>query len=216
MFVPAKTIADSLFMLQVICSLLFGVSQLAQMSASTEGVSITWFAFWEIFLIINLRLAVNAHRNQPSRVTMQTIAVYALSTVIAAGCLGVLLWHGTAGWNPRDTLTTAITGVGIAMVLVYGRRQRLTLADPMVRGYLAVLFKCIPQLTLAYNIALVGGDGISSVGIVAGHVSICTRLGQLWFSLREAGWDRNRIGSMVSEVANEGSWIVATVAWLLV
>lgn len=216
MFASDKTLADSLFVLQLGCALLFGASQITHMFAITEGVSLTWFAFWEIFLVINLMLSVNAHRNQPSRVTFQTIVVYAFWTVIAAFCLGLLLWQGTAVWNSRDTLTTAVTGVGIAMVAGYGRRQRLTLADPMVRGYLAVLFKGVPQLTLAYNIALVGGDGIAPLGVIAGHVTICTRLGQLWFSIREAGWDRNRIGSLVSEVANEGSWIVATVAWLLV
>jgi hypothetical protein len=35
-------------------------------------------------------------------------------------------------------------------------------------------------------------------------------------SLREAAWDRNRRGSAISEIANEGTWIVATIAWIMV
>ena len=56
--------------------------------------------------------------------------------------------------------------------------------------------------------------GGSTLGVVERRQR--PRLGQLVFSIREAGWDRNRMGSLISEVANEGSWIVATVVWLLV
>jgi hypothetical protein len=57
---------------------------------------------------------------------------------------------------------------------------------------------------------------LAAIGIWAGHVTICMRIGQLVYAIREAGWDRYRRGSLISEVANEASWIVATVVWLLV
>jgi hypothetical protein len=85
----------------------------------------------------------------------------------------------------------------------------------VIRGYLAVFFKGVPQLTLAVNILMVGGAGVSVFGILTGHITICSRLGQLVMSLREAGWDRNRKGSLISEIANEGSWIVVTIAWFV-
>jgi hypothetical protein len=50
--------------------------------------------------------------------------------------------------------------------------------------------------------------------VVNGHFTILMRIGQLIFSIREAGWDRNRIGSAISEVANEASWLIVTVVWL--
>jgi hypothetical protein len=50
--------------------------------------------------------------------------------------------------------------------------------------------------------------------LLAGHIAILTRLGQLWFALREAGWDRNRLGAATSEVANEITWLLVTLAWL--
>lgn len=76
--------------------------------------------------------------------------------------------------------------------------------------------KAVPQLTLAWNIWLHGGAGISIVAFTVGHVTICTRLWQVWYSIREAGWDRNRIGIAVGEAANELSWIVTTAVWLMV
>jgi len=32
-------------------------------------------------------------------------------------------------------------------------------------------------------------------------------------AIREAGWDQNRAGSFLSEVTNELSWVVVTIAW---
>jgi hypothetical protein len=51
--------------------------------------------------------------------------------------------------------------------------------------------------------------------LLAGHIGIMTRLGQLWYAIREAGWDRNRQGAVLSEIANEVTWILVTVAWLV-
>ncbi len=44
---------------------------------------------------------------------------------------------------------------------------------------------------------------------------IITRLGQLLFAIREAGWDRNRQGAALSELANETTWLLVTLAWLV-
>ena len=214
--VRQRRIADLLFVVQLTCALIFGGSQTLHMLESTEGLSISFFLFWALFLVINLGLSVQAHRAQPSRVTRQTVFVYSLWTLIIAANLGALAWHGSGAWNTVDDVTAGIALAGIAGTLGIGARHGLGWRDPIVRGWLAVFFKGVPQLTLAWNLAQVGGGGLAPLGVLAGHVTICTRLGQLVFSIREAGWDRNRLGSLISEIANEGSWIVATVVWLLV
>ncbi len=43
--------------------------------------------------------------------------------------------------------------------------------------------------------------------LLAGHIGIITRLGQLWFAIREAGWERDRRGAALGEVANETPWL---------
>ena len=78
-----------------------------------------------------------------------------------------------------------------------------------------MFFKAIPQLALAYKIAMRGGAGLAAAAIITGHITILARLGQLWFSIKEAGWDRNRRGSAFSELANEISWLAATAVWLV-
>lgn len=211
-----QRVADTLFVVQIGCAILFGVSQTQRMLTSVEGLSLSWFLCWALFLVINLRLSLQAHRNQPSRVTRQTVWAYAVWTTIIAANLAALAWHGGGSWTRIDDVTIGIALAGIVLTLAIGARHGLGWRDPIVRGWLAVFFKGVPQLTLAWNLALVGGAGLAAFGVFAGHVTICTRLGQLVFSIREAGWDRNRVGSLISEVANEGSWIVATLVWLMV
>lgn len=215
MFLSKKTITDSLFGVQVICTLISGTAQSYRMITTAQGVSPSWFVTWEIFLIINLALAVRAHRNQPSRVTRQTIATYLLWVFVITLYLSVMILKGTGSWSVRDTATMLLIGVCVPATLVVARQRALGITDPIVRGWLALFFKAIPQLVLAYNILTVGGAGLAGLMIFVGHITILTRIGQLWFSIREAGWDRNRIGSAMSEIANEASWIVATIAWFI-
>ncbi len=209
-----KMTADSLFGVQIICTFMFGGSQFLRMLTTSQGVSISWFTCWQVFLVLNLVLAIRAHRNQSSRVTLQTILSYVAWVTMVTLDLGVMFWKGTGVWNERDTATVVLAGIGIVATLAISRRKQLAITDPMVKGYLAVFFKAVPQLVLAYNMFMVGGDGLAGMAVITGHITILTRLGQLWFSIREAGWDRNRLGSAISELANEGSWIVVTIVWL--
>lgn len=209
-----KMIADLLFGVQIVCTLIFGGAQFVRMLTTSKGVSISWFVLWEAFLILNLILAAKAHKNQPSRVTLQTLISYRLWVVMVAADLGVMIFKGRGTWDRNDTITTAIALLGILLTFAVGRAHGHGFADPIIKGWLAVFFKGIPQLTLAYKIFLVGGAGLAGLTMVMGHITVLTRLGQLVFSICEAGWDRNRRGSALSEIANETSWTVTTIAWL--
>lgn len=210
-----RLVTDTLFIVQILSAFILAGSQFFRMLSTIEGVNFAMFATMEVFLGINLYLAIMAHRVQPSRVTRQTVATYAIWTVLIASNIVAILWHGGYKWGKTDVITFALTGLGVVATLFVARRCRLGVTDPVVKGYLAVFFKATPQLLLAAKILLEGNAGTPVVAICAGHVTILVRLGQLWFSIREAGWDRNRIGSAISEVANELSWVVVTIAWIL-
>jgi len=209
-------VGDVLFYIQIFSALGFGIAQGVLMMTTTEGVSMTWLSFWGVFLLINLSLSIRAHQIQPSRITRQTVITYATWTSMMALDTAIYLWQEDVIWSAVDTWTGVIALTGIGIPLRVGYRNRLAITDPLVRGYLAVFFKGVPQLTLAFNILMVGGSGVSIFGIRTGHITICSRLGQILMSLREAGWDRNRQGSAISEIANEGSWIAVTIAWFIV
>ena len=106
--------------------------------------------------------------------------------------------------------------VRLARRLFRGRAPaKLKLTDPLVNAGFAVCFIGLPQLTLTYKIFTVGGEGMAGLMLLAGHIGILTRLGQLWFAIKEAGWERDRQGAALGELANEGTWLLVTLAWLV-
>jgi len=210
-----RRIADGLFWIQILCALGFGFAQLAAMRRTIEGVSVTWIALWLAFLVVNLVLAVGALRAHPDRVIRQTVVIYAVWSVVCAVNLVYLLGAGVA-WSDVDTVTAAITGTGGLAAMLVGRASGIGVSDPYVRAAFAVCCKAVPQITLAWNIYRDGGAGVAAFAIVTGHLTIGLRLWQVAYSIREAGWDRHRIGIAVGEAANEASWIVTTVVWLAV
>ena len=210
-----KTTADALFAVQIILALISGGSEFLRLLTTSQGVNLSWLASWLAFLLINLTLTIRAHRQQPSRVTRQTVMSYAAWTTMIAACLGALLWRGTEWWDVKDTLTAIMVGAGLLITWLWAQKGGLKLTDPLVNAGFAVCFIGLPQLTLAYKIFTVGGAGMAGLMLLAGHIGILTRLGQLWFAIREAGWERDRQGAALGELANEGTWLLVTLAWLV-
>lgn len=213
--VAVRLFGDALLLVQLVCAALFGYSQFTTMLETTAGVSVTWIALWLAFLLVNLALAVGALRVHPDRVIRQTVAIYIAWTAACVANLGLLAVIGI-DWTRIDTVTAVLTGAGVATAIVIGRRRGSGLSDPMVRAAFAVCFKAVPQLTLAWNIAVQGGAGIAFFTILSGHITITLRLLQVLLAIRQAGWDRHRTGLAIGEGANLLSWLVATVVWVLV
>jgi hypothetical protein len=193
----------------------FGLSQFWQMLSSTQGVSITWFAAMEVFMLLNIWLSWHAHKAQPSLVTGQTFVVYAFYGAMIGLDLAVIVTRSSWTWSLADTWTTEAVTAGVAATLVVAALQGQFVGNPLVKGWLAVFFKSVPQLVLAWNIHVHGGSGLALGTVIAGHVTAGLRLVLLFIAIREAGWDKNRIGSFISEVPNELSWIAVTVVWAL-
>ncbi|MCX5892345.1 MAG: hypothetical protein NTW80_05110 [Deltaproteobacteria bacterium] len=213
--ITKKTTADLIFALQICLALISGGSEFRRLLTTTQGVNLSWLASWLAFLLINLTLTLRAHRRQPSRVTLQAVLAYAAWTTVIAACLGALLWNAPVLWDAKDTLTAILVASGLAITGLIAYRLDLGLNDPLAHAGFAACFIGLPQLILSYKIFTVGGEGMAGLMLLAGHIGICTRLGQLWFAIREAGWDRNRQAAALSELANEATWLLVTLAWLV-
>ncbi len=211
-----EMIGDFLFGVQIICTFAFGGSQFFQMLTSAKGISVSWFACWEVFLLLNLVLAVRAHRNKPSRTTLQNILSYVAWATVVALDLGVMIWKGTGIWSVFDTATIVLTTIGVVTTLAVAHQKRLPISDPVVKGYLALFFKFVPQVGLAINMLALGATDLKLLPIISGHITILGRLGQLSYAIRERPGDQSRIASRRSERANWISWIVVTIAWLAI
>ena len=214
MVLKKQLTADFFLALQFCLAAISGGSQFVRLLTTSQGLNISWLASWLAFLLINLTLTARAHRAQPSRVTIQTVLSYGVWTLVIAANLALLVWKGTAVWDTKDSVTTIMVCLGLLAILIWARWRSLSWNDPVVHGLVSLCFIGLPQITLAYKIYQVGGAGLAAGMLLAGHVAIMTRLGQLWFAIREAGWDRNRLGASVSEAANEITWLLVTIAWL--
>lgn len=207
--------ADVLFLVQIGLAVVFGGSEFLRLLKTSQGIPSFWLASWLAFLLINLTLTIRAHLSRPSRVTLQAVGCYALWTVIIASDLVVLFLKGTDIWRAADTITALIVGAGLAVTILWGYRSGRGLGDPIVHGYFGILFIGIPQITLTYAILREGGQGLAGPALLVSNFSILIRLALLGFAIAEAGWDRNRKGAAMSEFANEISWLLVTLAWLI-
>jgi len=210
-----KISADFLFVVQIGLAVIFGGSEFLRLLSTSQGVNIFWLASWLAFLLLNLALTLRANLGQPSRVTRQAIGMYALWTLVIGADLVVLLIKGTELWDTRDTVTAMIVGSGLAITCLVAFRMGRGLSDPIVHGVFGVLFIAIPQITLAYTIFTEGGRGLAGTALLASNIAILVRLALLSFAIAEAGWDAHRRGAAMSEFANEISWLLVSLAWLV-
>ena len=215
LFDKNNRLGDSFFLVQIVAALWFGYAQVSTLLLSVEGASITWMGLWLAFVAINLGLVIGASKKEADRVIRQTVGIYSTWTLVIGLSFFTLLVEG-ALWNEIDTVTACVTGVGMFLLLAYAFFQGLSVLDPIVRGGMGLLFKLVPQLTLAVNIWLHGGKGIAMYTILVGHFIIMMRIGQIWMSVQKSQWDKHRIGVVVGEIGNEVSWIVVTIVWFIV
>jgi hypothetical protein len=216
-----QVVADLLFGVQIIFTIVFCGSQFLRMlQNNAQGVSVVLFFSVQAFVTLNLLLARAAHKAQPSRVTCQAVITYAAWVILWGAnfslVLITLLRNPAVMWKTSDSVALFAVGFGLILVFLdHKRRHAASIRDPLTRGYSALVFKTVPQFFQGWKFWVYGPASWSSVAIVVGHVTIFIRLGQLYFSIREAGWDKNRLGSAISEIGNEVSWIVATAIWLM-
>lgn len=215
MFWKTRMIADLLFWIQLIGAFVLAGSQFFRLLETTEGQLLSVFFVVVVFMALHLLLAIGAHRAQPSRITRQTIWMFALWIMLLGSNIAAVFINGTYEWSPNDTRTVLIVLCSTGVVFALARFRGVGFSDPMPKGCLAIVFKSFPQFVVAVEIALKGGAGIPGLALIAGHVNIFTRLGQIWLLMREAGWDRNRVWLLASEVVNEISWTAVTVAWVI-
>jgi len=211
-----KNVADLLFGVQIIGAIAFSGAYAWRSLTDVRGTSVAQFGLVGAFLLFHLALGVGAHRVAPSRLTRQAITTYIVWFVLILIMVGAAWTNKSYRWNEKDT-TTLLTAVALTIaVLVVGALQRRPLSDPMMKASFAIAYKSVPQVLLAWKFLAEGASGTPGLSVIVGHVTILIRLGQIYFMVREAGWDRNRVWLATSEVANEISWVIATIAWLYV
>ncbi len=211
-----RAVADLLFGVQILGALLFCGAYFFRSLDDVTGSSLVQFGLVATYLLFHLALGIGAHRAASSRVTRQTVFTYTFWFVLIVAIIGAVGTNPAYRWNEKET-TQLLTAVTLTVaVLVASAAKNRKVSDPMVKALFAIAYKSVPQVLLAFKFLGEGASGTPILSVVVGHLTILIRLGQIYFMVEEAGWDRNRVWLAVSETANEVSWIVASIAWLTV
>ncbi len=208
-------ISTTLFGIQLVATVLFGGGQLIRMYKTRKGVSLTWFVLWEGFITMNLILTGDAFMTNANLTNTQAVIGYAAWAVMIAFDIALILWFGLVSWDRYETITVIIGVGGIVTVLSVAYLQREGVANPWVKGGIALFCKTTSQIVFAFKIREKGRIGLAGMTLVMGHVTVMCRVGQILCAISVTGtWDENLTASLISELGNELSWILVTVCWL--
>jgi hypothetical protein len=203
-----------LFWIHMILSPVFGVSQCHKMLTSTQGVSVSMFVLAATFTTIQTQLAISAYRRKPVWATMQVVIVYIVGVLCYTAMISIAFLKGSYVWGKYDTVAITSSIIGTALVVWIGCRHKLPWYDPIVKGWINVPVRVVPNLIMAYTIWLSGSAGVSGTFVYVFNTLSIIRIAQIVLtSIKLHDWDRNRIGLMIGEIANELSWLVVTVVW---
>lgn len=213
--IARKQIGTFLMRVQVICALVFAIPYFFRLLVDVKGVVIVQIGLTIAYVAFHLALAVGANRVQSSRATLQVIGMYCLWFVLMIPIICAVIFNDAYRWSIQDTTTLVMALLATSVILLIGKSVGLTIADPRIKALLAITYKAAPQVLMAWKVWVEGGSSIPAISVYAGHVTITTRLAQIYLMVQEAGWDRNRVWLAISEAANELSWVIVTIAWLM-
>jgi hypothetical protein len=211
-----KSFVDFFFVFQVVLAIIFGTNQFMHMlHTSMNGLSTSTFLCTFIFVGINLHLSIASHYVQASRITRQTIIIYIIGTIIYGSLTSLMIIKSNDRWDTADSVTTVIAFTFIIISVIYTKVKNIKLFDPIMKGIYGLILRVIPQIALALKIFQNGGDGLGLTMVIIFHILTLSRIFQISMSIKEAGWDRNRIGLIIAETGNELSWTLVTIVWLI-
>jgi hypothetical protein len=206
--------SDLFFAFQVVMAYFFAIPQVLKMFVDVRGMTITWLLFADVFILLNLWLTMKTHQSTKSRASFQTLFIYANWAVLVTPM--VIISFIKCKWTEQDSIVSAIILATATAIITVAVMRKKSLLDPRIRGVLVGLFRMVPHLYLSYVIINAGSSGgMASKTILAANITSSARIWTIISSGRKFGWDKNMKTSLLSEIANEGSWLVVTLVWLL-
>ena len=193
----------------------FGWVQCEKMLTSTQGVSISMFVLAGLFSATLTWLSISAFIKNRNQMTLKMVIVYISGVIVYAAMIGVAFIYSHYQWDSRDTLATSLVTVLVTVIVSIARSRGLKWYDPIVKGYIALAVRVIPNMMMAQKILMCGGNGVSKWFIIIFNALAFLRIAQNVTTSLKNGFDRERKGIMIGEVANWLSWLVVTVVWAM-
>lgn len=204
---------NALLVVWSICSLGWIIGQFTQPVA--PGL-IAFYGSFELFAAFNLALCIAGYRKNGGE-AWRPVYMYGLWVIgIAVNLIRTL---SQSHWSQADTqMTTWVTGTMLAILTIgaiwHGMFQKKL--DRMVMiAALAAAFKATPQFVIAAQVlAGTTTHPVAWLAIASGHLTICIRVYENWqqYKVHKGVW----AAPLLSEAANEVSWIATSLAQVLI
>jgi len=215
------TWSDLFFGGQIFGACWFAIPQIWRSFSSVRAVSLGQLGLVAAFMAINLWLASDAYREArktphgtadagEGRRSLQLIITYSLWLALSLGMVAAIALNPAYRLSEEDGEMVMFAGASTIAILLFSRLKGVPLADPMLKSLLGIAYKAVPQVLLASVIlSSRRADGIPWETIAAGHFTAGLRVAQILLTHKS----RIRFWLGVSEGANEGTWLLVTLAW---
>lgn len=207
---------DAMAVIGVVAAILFCGAQALRTLSTTQGMSLAQYIAFTGSMVLGLLLAIGARKANPGRIINQQIAMLGTWSVCGIGLIIVVIYAGNYSWSTMDTVIATSAVVGFVLTMGWAFYRKVTLTDPAIKAWNGIFLKSVPQVFLAWHILSQGDDGLTATAVWAGHLSIMMRLIPLGVSVRVEGSDRNKFWLLIADGSNGLSWLLATIAWLVV
>ena len=208
---------DILFVVGLLTALLWCGAQAVKALTTTQGVSLAQYIAFSFGFMIQFALALEAKRKSVvdhRRIITQQVYLFTAWSTCSVLLIAVVMTRDGYTWSTADSTIAKLASAGVAATAVWAFYTKKPHDDAVVRAWVNISLKSLPQFLLIMKIWSEGSAGITTVAIVLGETSILTRLIPLSVSLRTEGVSRDKIWLFVSDTVNLVSWTV-TVVWLV-
>ncbi len=209
-----KWFGDLLFGFQVIMAWVFTIPQTYK-AFSHQG-TITWALFCFMYVLISLPLAIGGYKEKRSRKSWQVMMIYINFVILWFSFLTVSVL--CLSWSVKDSEISCLILLGVSLILFFRKKESfmLTIADPVTKGWLSFGIKSTLQLYVGYLIISTKSSSmLAMTSMVVGHITVSTRIIEVYLTASDDGWSPNKKGLFWSELGNELTWCLTTLAWFM-
>lgn len=206
-----------LYIFQFIVGVLFTMFQTTHMWFNgTQGISISLFGVVIMFIGANMFLAWQSNNHHPSKRMIRTFNIYVMWLIVHIILIVETLFLRISYNQPiayqLDIITCVLVGFGYFGILIWAIYKKLSYQDPSIKGMVGLVSKSLPQILLVIIIFANGGSGHSIMGIFLPILTPLMRIAQITLNPHH---DRNRYWLLVSEWSNEITWLMVSLAWVI-
>ena len=177
------------------------------MLQSTQGVILSMFLTSGMFFFYLFINTIKVYKREKNLTNLNSLIMYGYA-VIAYTIYSIIYLYNSDRFMMKLFDYINLILILLSIIIIYFLNISLSKVLPSI-------VKVIPQLVFTITILIEGNNGVSEVLIISFHFITLPRLFYNFIIFKENKTDENKF-MFISELLNEVSWILVTIAYYLV